>query len=527
MWVYTTQNPLGRPEAVRGDVENLGTRYSCNRASPGKHTVDSSTISRLKRNRFLQLGGGAVVAGLCAYSPANAATLRSVTRNRLSQVPAKATLTIDRSRAVGAVVPKLAGLAYEKSVISTPCLTTASEALAECFRLLGPSILRLGGNSTDFTNWVPNGNGGTAGQVASLDIDRLAAFLREAGWQIIYGINLARNTPASASAEAAYAASALGESLYAFEIGNEPDGYVQKGLRPSTYTFSEFVAEWSGFASAIRQKVPNAPLSGPAVSYEVATWTVPFAALKARDIKLLTQHYYMAAGYSPTPTITEMLSGTPTLSRTLTALRSAVSAHPSSGGFRLAEANSFYDGGASGVSNSFASALWTIDFLLTCATFGAAGANLQGGGYGSNEPYYTPIADVRGAVTEIRPVYYGMLFVSRLPPGPMYPVAVNSDLEISAYSVASSDGATYLVIINKDPLRTIEATVLLDAYASSAAEVALHGPNLGALTGTTLGAAPVSLNGTWSPKVEPIIHIAGRQLTVQTGAASAKLLRIT
>jgi hypothetical protein len=204
-------------------------------------------------------------------------------------------------------------------------------------------------------------------------------------------------------------------------------------------------------------------------------------------------------------------------------LRSAVELHPIRGGFRLSEANSFSNGGAVGVSDSFASALWCIEFLLTCASFGAAGANLHGG----YESSYTPVDDIRGSVIGIRPVYYGMLFLSRIVPGRMHPVVVNSELPISAFAVAGNDGATYLAIINKNPVQPIEANVILNASASYAAEVALHGPDLAALTGTTFGGGPVSLDGKWTPKVEPITRIGGRQFMVHTDPASAKLLRIT
>jgi DNA-binding NarL/FixJ family response regulator len=58
--------------------------------------------------------------------------------------------------------------------------------------------------------------------------------------------------------------------------------------------------------------------------------------------------------------------------------------------YRMSECNSFYNGGASGVSDSYASSLWVIDFLFNCVQGGASGVNFHGGGDG---PGYTPIAD--------------------------------------------------------------------------------------------------------------------------------------
>ncbi len=71
------------------------------------------------------------------------------------------------------------------------------------FKLIGPSLLRIGGNSVDKTTWMPNGAGRTSGQVAPSDIDALAGFLQATGWQVLYGTNLAQSTPALAAAEIA------------------------------------------------------------------------------------------------------------------------------------------------------------------------------------------------------------------------------------------------------------------------------------------------------------------------------------
>jgi hypothetical protein len=82
--------------------------------------------------------------------------------------------------------------------------------------------------------WTPNGPGRTAGQIAPSDVDSLAAFVKAAGWQCLYGVNLAgvstgATTPALAADEVAYAAQQFGSSLLGIEIGNEPDLYGYPG----------------------------------------------------------------------------------------------------------------------------------------------------------------------------------------------------------------------------------------------------------------------------------------------------------
>ena len=82
--------------------------------------------------------------------------------------------------------------------------------------------------------------------------------------------------------------------------------------------------------------------------------------------------------------------------------------------YRISECNSYFNGGAFGVSDSYASSLWVIDFLFHVALGGATGVNMHGGG---NSPGYTPIADNDGGVVEARPVYYGMLLFTLAGPG--------------------------------------------------------------------------------------------------------------
>lgn len=91
-------------------------------------------------------------------------------------------------------------------------------------------MLRIGANQVDRSSW----NGVVEGLTPILpaQIDAFAAFVQATQWQVIYGVNLARNTPANAADEAAYVAERLGPSLLAWEIGNEPDLYVRHGYRP-------------------------------------------------------------------------------------------------------------------------------------------------------------------------------------------------------------------------------------------------------------------------------------------------------
>jgi hypothetical protein len=134
---------------------------------------------------------------------------------------------------------------------------------------LGASVLRLGGDSVDTYVWTPNGAGRTKLEIAPSDVASLAAFVRAAGWQCIYGINLGgaatgATTPALAAAEVAYAVEQFGSSLLAIEIGNEPDAYGAPGdFFAGNWSLADYLTLWGQFCSAILAVNPGVPIAGP------------------------------------------------------------------------------------------------------------------------------------------------------------------------------------------------------------------------------------------------------------------------
>ncbi|WLT31901.1 hypothetical protein [Geothrix sp. PMB-07] len=414
------------------------------------------------------------------------------------------------------------GFSYEKSKLNSPLFDGANAGLVTLFKRLGPGVLRVGGNSVDKTTWDPTGPGLTPGKVASADVDRLAGFLKAANWQVIYAMNYATNTPAQMADEAAYAAKAFGTHLFGFEIGNEVDLYHSNGLRATTFTYADFLTEWRAYAAAIQAKVPGAVLTGPASAYNTAGFTVPFAKDEATGISLLTQHYYRANGQLATSTIDLLLTPDPALPTTLQALQKASATLPR--GFRLAEANSFYNGGAPNVSDAFGTALWAIDFLFTNALNGSAGVNFHGGGNGTG---YTPIADDGTHVVEARPEYYGLFIVSQAGPGALLPATVAANgLAVSAYAVAADSGSTNLVIVNKDRTQAASVTASLGASASTASLTTLSGPSLDSPTGILLNGAPIGADGSWAPASTSSQPVTGTTLKLLVAPASAVLVSL-
>ena len=487
-----------------------------------------SPPSRREALRYLSLlagGIGMAGAGLTGCGGGGSSTAPSPPAPAPAPPPVPnttASVTLNRASPGALLSSAFAGLSYEKSKLTSPLFSGSNIAMISMLRLLGPSVLRIGGNSVDTTSWKGAVSGLTP--ILPAQVDLLAAFAQATGWSVIYGINLARNTIANGVDEATYAASRLGSLLLGFEIGNEPDLYASNGDRASTYEFADFDVEWQANAAAIRQALPGAVLTGPAAAYNVAGYTAPFASANASEVALLTQHYYRANGQDASSTLDLLLQPDPALLKNLQLLSSAANTSALPLGFRMAECNSFYNGGAPDVSDAYGTALWSLDYMFSCALAQCRGVSFHGGGNGTG---YTPIADSNGTVIEARPVFYGMAMFAQLARGRAVPstVVLGQSINFTAYGVARTDGGTDVLLVNKDSADTVIATVDAGGSVNSMVPLALTGPGLAATTGLLLGNAAIAPEGVWSPQAAGPLTTTDGVLTVNVPPLSALLLR--
>lgn len=510
----------------------------------------SGFANHLTRREALQgavaFAATSLVTGCGSSSPSSSSS--SSTSSPANPQPApsgpitSATLTVSATSA-GSIPSAFAGLSYEKSELyANPYLFTGSNSnLIAMFKRLGPSILRIGGNSVDRCAWNASGAGKTAGQIAPADVDALAAFVKAAGWQCLYGVNLggagpnpytnASTTPALAAAEIAYAYAQLGSSLYGFEIGNECDLYGSSYFSGATWNLSTYESLWNQFRAAIVAQTPAVAslCTGPADAGSASSWTVPFGQSATKNnIRLLTQHYYRANGANPSSTAAFLITADPTLVSELATLQAGAQAIGTP--FRISECNSFYNGGASGVSNSYASSLWVIDYLFDCALGGASGANFHGGGNGTG---YTPIADSGGAVVAARPEFYGILLFTLAGTGTLYTTTLSAGgLNATAYAVKTATGLN-LVVVNKDSTQNLQLTARLPENATLATLIEMtqlssgaSGPDLTATSGVTIQGASVNADGSFSPGAAYALSPNGMSLTCYVPALSAVLVQI-
>ncbi len=508
------------------------------------HAQDMSKCAVVTRRQALQ---GAFALAASSLMPAcGGSTLPTRPSGKTQPVPSGsitgASLTVTAT-AAGTIGPDFAGFSYEKSTLyENPYLFTASNSkLITLFKLIGPSILRIGGNSVDKNVWTPGGRGQTRGRIAPRDVNALAAFLQATGWRCLYGINLggagpnpytngslvAATTPKLAAEEIAYVYQTLGSSLVGFEIGNECDLYGRSYFRDETWDITRFEALWAEYRAAIVEQTPAvAPLcTGPADAGHDSSWTVPFGKWATRSkISLLTQHYYRGNGKSPSSTAANLITRDPTLVSELSLLNSAAKSIGIP--FRLAECNSYYNGGADGISDAYCSSLWIIDFLFNNAQGGSVGTNFHGGGDSGG---YTPIATANGAVVEVRPEYYGILFFTLAGQGTLYTTRLSGigRKNITAYAVKTSSGGLNMVVVNKDSRQNLHLTIDLPQSAASASLLELTqlspgagGPNISATSGVTIHGSSVEPSAY-------ILHPSGTQVTCYVPYYSAVLVQIS
>src|SRR5207248_8657309 len=190
------------------------------------------------------------------------------------------------------------GFGYEISSVAVQgLLSPRNRALLQYFRNLGPEgVVRIGGNTADFSKWSPDGQPVSAPKATVTNravIRDLGDFLHATGWKLIWNLNLGNDTPESAADQAVAVAEAAKDRLLCFQIGNEPDLFARSGHRSESYTYSEYHQEFLRFASVLRQRLPGAPLAGPDVA-TATQWVKLFAGDEGKQIKLLTHHYYRA-----------------------------------------------------------------------------------------------------------------------------------------------------------------------------------------------------------------------------------------
>jgi hypothetical protein len=411
------------------------------------------------------------------------------------------------------------GFSYEKAYMTQNLFRANNTALINCFSNVGDSgILRIGGRSVDYTGW--NGEQGS-GPITTADVDQLAGFMNAlpSGWKVIYGINCTNNNWTSAGDESSYVHTALGSRLHSFEIGNETEQYKM--------TETQFIAVWSGLKAHV---ISNGPVEGPDEGGGSTSYTTTFADSQSNSpnsyIVLLSQHYYRDTPSHWTGNITgamtNLLATDPNLPTWLGLVGVAFRDHVSQG-FRMDEVGSYSHTGIEGLSDALGGALWSLDFMGTCAKYNCVGVNFHTGSNGPNTPIYDNHTSVYKAGADL----YGMTMFSLLPAGDSCNTSITGDTVpfFSAFGVLTPANQVSCILDNKYNNNTITATVHLGSSVSNVHMMTLNvtSGDLYTTNNFVLGGSAINTDGSWNGTFGSTTASSG-VLTVTVNSHSALLL---
>ena len=424
--------------------------------------------------------------------------------------------------------------------------------LLQLIRNLTPGqspVLRLGGDSTDYSWWPTPGVTKPTGVTYALTprwMRITRGLARALGAHLIIGVNWAAGDPALTIAEADAIVRYIGTGLISnFELGNEPGYYGHLAwyftpsgqkvrARPKTYTLAGYLHEYEQMVP----RLPPVPMAGPADGNLPGVAAARQFVGAAPRLGLMTMHRYplIACSKDPSraiyPTTDHLLERTATAGMVRKLAPYVQVAHAFGLAYRLDELNSVSCRGAP-VSRTFASALWAVDELFQLARIGVSGVNFNTFTDALYEPF--GVARVGGRWTaQVRPMYYGMLmFTQAAPAGSrLLQLPLQRGAALRAWATRAPDGVEHVVLINDSLTSARSVTVALASRWQGGAELTrLTAPSVTATSGVTLGGQAFAANTTTgtltgSPQVT-ILRPSRAGYLVALPAGSAAMLTVS
>ncbi|HET7048334.1 MAG TPA: glycosyl hydrolase family 79 C-terminal domain-containing protein [Solirubrobacteraceae bacterium] len=377
-------------------------------------------------------------------------------------------------------------------------------AFLQLVRNLAPGaqpVVRLGGDSTDWSWWpVPHTKTppGIRYTLTPQWMQITKAFVKDTHARLIVGIDLEANSRRLASVEAHALVSGLGaSSIRALEIGNEPELYGSFGWyrtasghevpgRPRGYAPTNYEDDFSSFAKSM----PRVPLAGPSTGSPA--WMPTLGQFLAREPKVAvaTVHEYPLKHCVATNhvAIAQVVADASSDGLAARVAPLAAVAHRHHVPLRIDEINSVSCGGEPGVSDTYATALWSLDTLFALARAGVDGVNIHTPPRSTNQMF--TVSRVKGTwEVYVHPNYYGLLmFAQATPPGSrLLRISGSGGAGLSTWATIGPDRTRRVVVINKNTAKSRLVEIRTPTAGGSARLELMRAPAITSKTGITIG----------------------------------------
>ncbi|KAI1076428.1 hypothetical protein F5B20DRAFT_556012 [Whalleya microplaca] len=349
----------------------------------------------------------------------------------------------------GAVDPSFAGFGIEPSNLFS--FTGESEPNKLTLNLLDnlanytgqPPHIRVGGNTQDYMvfqesqnewAWIKNPDQTGGGQFKSDSMLIGPRFFEAAnrfpmGTPVTWGLNLAYDESDYIDQIILMAKQVIARCpnlrLTSFEIGNEPDLYLQNGFRTGQWGASVYTEQWLNRAAAVYEQVlksNNLPSNFFEAAATASTIGTDFKiddlvsfkidgkanGSEASYLSSWNQHdYYYYIGVSTYALTLEHLMQLSTTEDQFAAWAEQVKQSQSTPyPYALREMGVVGPIGLGGITDVFGAALWTLNFLMYSASLGISSVGLHMTD-NSNASAWQPV-EMYGQQPFVRPLYYGI-----------------------------------------------------------------------------------------------------------------------
>ncbi|KAJ3203571.1 hypothetical protein HK099_001472, partial [Clydaea vesicula] len=253
-------------------------------------------------------------------------------------------------------------------------------------------------------------------------------------------------------------------NIQSFELGNEPDHYVKNSLRPNgTYSPAVFFKENQDMVTYTSNLYPGAKFTGPshAFSWDEDGTLNKFITQFAGQMTYFSYHKYELRGCASSNSLSSLMSQPKDAAsyKIYSSAKDTLQATGKPGKIIWNEAGTASCGGVEGISNAFASGLWTLDSGFLTSTIGVDHQLLSG----TPQALYGPIRRNKLSFT-VEATYYGM-FLFKL---------ANKGDAVTVYQQPFSGGGNTKIYVsnNSENMKTI--TIINKNMKSSASSLTLN-----------------------------------------------------